>query len=130
MNTQHVTIDLPATGFRAAATTRGHVIVADEPLEKGGTNAGATPKELLLAAMGSCTAITLRIYAERKGWDLQAVSVVAHREDDGEVMMDITVTGEIDEEQRERLEIVAGKCPVVKAVSAGIPVTKRLTVRA
>ena len=63
------------SGYRTEVLANGHPLIADEPLRVGGTNAGPTPYELLSSALGTCTAITLRMYADRKGWPLDAVEV-------------------------------------------------------
>src|SRR4051812_8542148 len=113
MDTYHVTVRR-RSGFAHEASMRGHSIISDEPADVGGEDAGPVPWELLLAAMGTCTAITLEMYAERKGWKLRNVSVEATRDKQGGVAMSIEVEGDLDEEQRARLELIAGKCPVVK----------------
>ena len=65
----------PAASLRRTSRSRGHRIRSDEEAEKGGDDTGATPHELLLAALGSCTAMTLKVYAERKGWPIRDVRV-------------------------------------------------------
>ena len=63
------------TGYAQKVTTAGHGIAADEPVKRGGTNTGPSPFELLLASLGACTAITFRMYAERKQWNLGGIQV-------------------------------------------------------
>lgn len=106
-------------GLRAEGTDGKHVIIADEPLDDGGTDLGMTPVQLFLTAMGGCSAITMRLYAQRKGWDLQdaKVKVTLVRPDRGEkfaprLTQAITLVGDLDDAQRERLRQIAGRCPV------------------
>jgi putative redox protein len=99
----------------------GHTIVVDEPHDSGGTDTGPSPVRLLAASLASCTAVTLEMYAERKGWEIGAVEVDVDTTYDGHVptVFEVTVrlpTG-LDEEQHERLLAVASKCPVHRALS-------------
>jgi putative redox protein len=104
-----------------------HVFQADEPSEFGGDDAGPNPYELLLAALGACTGMTVRMYAERKQWPLHGVQVSLshakiHAEDCAEcetkvgmidrIEVTIDFTGELSEEQRLKLLEIANKCPV------------------
>jgi putative redox protein len=100
----------------------GHSIVIDEPAARGGADAGPSPMRALSAALAACTAITVEMYADRKGWELGAVEVEVEREDDGrEGARSFTVTLRIPEplndEQREKLLVIAGKCPVHRALA-------------
>ena len=100
-----------------------HRLRADEPADKGGDDNGPEPHELLAAALGSCTAITLKLYADRKGWPLRDVRVrVSGGPADGRYVMTrtLTLTGELDGEQRQRLIEIAGKCPVHKTLTGEI----------
>ncbi len=114
-------------GTRASISVRQHAWAADEPLEDGGTDSAPTPGELMLGALGSCMAITCRLYAQRKGWDLRGVDIeldyerfrgadyAAHDGSDAfvhEVREALVFHGELDEKQRARLRDIAGKCPV------------------
>lgn len=118
-----------AEGFRQSIRVRGHALTADEPAELGGTDAGPNPYELLCSALAACTSITVEMYARRKGWPLTGTEVrVTHEKvKDGEGPEDrmvryITFKGDLDAEQRERLAVVAGKCPVHKTLTAGVRV--------
>lgn len=119
----------------------GHALAADEPEAAGGGDQAPTPYELLVSALGACTAITLRMYADRKQWPLRDVQVrLRHRKrhagdcEDCEkehAKMDhidrvITLTGELDAEQRRRLLEIADKCPVHRALREGVTVITRL----
>ena len=101
----------------------GHRIHSDEEVEKGGEDTGATPHELLLAALGSCTAMTLKVYSERKGWALRDLRVTlnAANADGGYVISrQLAIDGDLDAEQRQRLLEIADRCPVHKTLSGSI----------
>jgi putative redox protein len=115
------------SGYRTNITTPTHTWHGDMPLDTGGTDTAANPEELLLGALGSCTTMTLHMYANRKGWDLQKVSIdlelekVKAEDDptyDGDakfvhrIRQNLTFTGDLDEKQRERLMYITGRCPV------------------
>ena len=100
----------------------GHALVIDEPPDRGGADAGASPMRVLSGALAACTAITVEMYADRKGWELGAIEVEVEREDDGrEGARSFTVTLRVPEpltdEQRDKLLVIAGKCPVHRALS-------------
>jgi putative redox protein len=125
-----VSVLLGPSDFPTLITARQHEIRADEPIDSGGSDTGAEPFELLLASVGACTAITLRMYARRKGWPLDAVQVEAgfdqaqgHRL----IRMSLSVTGELSSEQRGRLLQIANACPVHKALTTGVMVETQLT---
>jgi len=108
----------------------GHHVRADEELEKGGEDTGPAPHELLLAALGACTAITLKIYAQRKGWPLQDAHVALTGANQAGVFVinrDIRLDGELDAEQRQRLIEIADKCPVHKTLMGEISILTRET---
>jgi putative redox protein len=98
---------------------------ADEETDKGGDNTGPAPHELLLAALGSCTAMTLKVYAERKGWPLSDVHVSlngASGEGGFVITRRLKMDGELDAYQRLRLLEIADKCPVHKTLSGTITI--------
>jgi len=120
-----------ADGFRCRIAAGAHTFMADEPVGAGGTDRGPSPYELLLASLGACTAMTLRMYIERKRLPITEVEVLlsfdriyaadcescsaGERERNQEVQHIsrlIYITGEITEEQRQRLLYIAGRCPV------------------
>jgi putative redox protein len=100
-----------------------HTLVVDEPAASGGANQGPSPTRTLAAALASCTAITVEMYAERKGWELGQVEVEVEMGYDEkrtpttfEVLL--RVPEPLDEEQQDRLVAIAGKCPVHRALTA------------
>jgi putative redox protein len=100
-----------------------HRLRADEEQEKGGADTGAAPHELLLAALGSCTAMTLKVYADRKGWPLRDVQVKlsgAHLDGRFVITRKLSFEGDLDPEQRTRLNEIADKCPVHRTLTGTI----------
>lgn len=134
-----------AEGLRQEIVVRNHTLVADEPVEAGGTNFGPTPYDLLLAALGSCTAMTILMYARRKGWPVQGVRVELEHDrvhardcaecEEKDVYLEmfqkrITVRGPLDEAQRVRLEEIARRCPVHRTLTGQIRIEDELRVEA
>lgn len=130
--------------YSTAILANGHPLVADEPLSAGGTDTGPTPYDLLLAGLGACTSITLRMYADRKGWPLEAIVVhlnhsKIHASDCEEcesasgkidrIQREIELIGDVDDEQRARLLEIADKCPVHRTLHSEISIKTRLRER-
>ena len=93
---------------------------ADEPESIGGTDSAPKPSELLLSALTSCKLITMRMYAERKGWDVSGLKVdleIIERSDKTLLSKKMTFPNNLDQAQRERLTEISGRCPVAKMVS-------------
>ncbi len=126
-----------AAGFRTEVTAREHVLTVDEPVPVGGTDAGMTPNELFLASIGSCMAITMRMYADRKQWPLERASVqlrAASREDSGKddqivgvrkrtrLECRIDLTGPLSEAQRKRIVEIGERCPVKRMIEDGVQI--------
>jgi putative redox protein len=118
-----------------------HSWTADEPVAVGGDDAGPSPYDLLLAGLGTCTAMTLRMYVERKGWDVGTIDVVLRHDripDDGlglrggvngrvdRVRLEISVEGDLDDSQRESLLRIAGKCPVHRTLTHDVVIETAL----
>ena len=118
-----------SAGYAQLMKARRHEIRADESQHEGGTDTGANPTELLLAALGSCTSITLRMYAQRKGWELGEVRVDLEffKEDQAwRITRAITCSAPLTDEQRARLAEIAEKTPVTKVVKQGSPIETRI----
>ena len=136
-----VVVEGKTTGFLQRIQARHLTFAADEPLDKGGTNLAPNPYELLLAGLGACTSMTLKMYAGRKEWPLEAVRVTlrhdrVHAKDcedcdkDGG-MIDVIdkkleLEGDLSEEQRERLLEIAAKCPVHRTLLNEIKIRSEL----
>jgi putative redox protein len=99
----------------------GHRLVVDEPRDSGGDDEGPSPTRLTAAALAACTAITMEMYADRKGWELPDAEVEVEMELERSVPRSFVVTlklpKELSEDQQERLKTIAGKCPVHRALS-------------
>lgn len=111
--------------YAQIVSAREHRLTVDEGRDLGGEDSGPTPSELLLGALASCVAITLKMYAGRKGWDLQHVSVdVSGRVENGVYVIDraLTLTGALSAEQRERLTDIAARCPVSKRLTGPVEI--------
>lgn len=130
-----------ARGFAQEVTVAGHRLVVDEPTALGGSDTGPSPYDLLITALGACTSMTVSLYARRKQWPLEAVTVrlrhsKIHATDcadcdtksgmlDG-IERDIELHGELSAEQRAQLLEIANKCPVHKTLTSEINIRTRL----
>jgi putative redox protein len=107
--------------------THDHVLYADEPLALLGKNTGPGPTELVLMALGACTAITVRMYAARKEWTIDRIAVrLRWAPEFTAIERDIEIDGPLDAEQRARLFAIAEKCPVHKILTGGVAVRSEL----
>ena len=112
------------TKWKTTIEVRGHEFVADEPTERGGTDLGPTPTELLASSLASCSAITMQMYAGRKEWPLDEVSVdvtIEQRKDDTgkrtAFVKRLSMAGDLSQEQVERLKQISSKCPIHKLLA-------------
>ncbi len=107
-----------------------HVLLADTSTANGGDDLGPDPHELLDAALASCTALTLALYARRKGMKLADIEIeVEHEESDGVYRMrrDVRLVGDLSADERARLLEIANRCPVHRSLSGRFEITSRLT---
>ncbi|RUO37828.1 osmotically inducible protein OsmC [Aliidiomarina taiwanensis] len=107
--------------YTQQVTTHQHMWLADEPTSMGGADEGPAPMEMVLAGLGACTSMTLRMYAERKEWPLEKVTVnlrhVKGKQGDEQLERTITLEGDLTTEQKERLLAIANKCPVHRTLT-------------
>ena len=136
----HVIVTGNATGFAQKIQIGPHQLVADEPVSYGGTDIGASPYDLLLAALGSCTSMTIGLYARKRGWPLENITISLrhlkiHAKDcddcetkEGKVdriWREIHLTGNLTDEQRAKLMEIADKCPVHQTLTSEINIKTR-----
>jgi len=136
----HVIVNGNATGFAQNIQIGAHQLTADEPLSYGGTDSGASPYDLILAALGACTSMTIGLYARKRKWPLEKITVsLRHLKihakdcDDCEtkegridrIEMEIHLDGALTDEQRAKLMEIAGKCPVHQTLTSEINIKTR-----
>ena len=117
--------------LRQQVKVRDHELSADEPKASGGEDSGPSPQELLAASLASCTAVTMEMYAARKGWDVGEVTVdvdyePAHRGSPTRFEMTVSLPKELPEDQRERLMQIAAKCPVHRTLEGEVMFDERV----
>ena len=121
-------VELDQSKYKTKIFADGHFIYADEPEELGGTDEGMAPGALLLASLGSCTAITIRMYADRKQFPLEGIkiklAICPEEEMDAGTVIErkIELIGNLSDDERKRLMIIADKCPIHKMLSNPIKV--------
>ncbi len=129
MANAHARVNIGTQRYKTDVSIRQFNFVIDEPPEADGQDLGPTPAEYLAAALGGCTAVTMKMYAQRKGWDLQNVEVkvdVDWRANPQHVARQITMSGNLTQEQRDRLRQIADACPVHKLLQNPITVETTL----
>uniref|UniRef100_UPI00359362AA OsmC family protein n=1 Tax=Aquiflexum sp. TaxID=1872584 RepID=UPI00359362AA len=130
-----VKVRLFGDGYTSEIKTPFHHLLADEPKEVGGDNLGPTPYDLLMASLGTCTVMTLKMYAERKGWDLKEIVAYmdhdkVHKEDSEDFdkkgskvsrfTRSLEIKGDLNDEMKEKLLEIANKCPVHRTLHEDI----------
>ena len=130
-----VTASVGSTGFRVDILAGSHALTADEPVSLGGTDSGPTPYEFMLSALGSCMVMTLRMYADRKGWQLTGATIQlrsgsshevdcenceTEKVDIGRIDRRLVLHGALTDEQRARLLQVVDRCPVKQSLERGM----------
>jgi len=137
----HVIVHGTATGFAQEVEIDSHELYADEPVSYGGTDTGPSPYDLLLAALGSCTSMTIGFYARKRRWPLENITVSLrhskiHAIDCEEcetkegridrIELDVQLTGSLSAEQRTKLIEIAERCPVHQTLTSEINIKTRL----
>lgn len=128
---RRVASSMGASGYRTVARIGRHLVVADEPVEVGGSDTGPTPMELVAGALAGCISITLRMVAQRKGWPLEGVDAevaIVKEPVEGSRPRDafdvqVTLQGPLDEAMRAELTRIASRCPVHRVLAHETPVT-------
>lgn len=115
-------------GYTHDVDVDGHALVADEPAERGGNDRGPSPTRLLTASLAACTAITVEMYADRKGWDVGALEVEVEGEPGADAHFEVVLKlpTALDDEQIRRLEVIAGKCPVHRTLVGDVKIIDRV----
>jgi putative redox protein len=117
--------------LRHDVRVRSHTITADEPRDHGGDDGGPSPQELLAASLASCTAITMEMYARRKGWDVAGLTVdceytPAERGSVTRFNLVMKMPAHLTEEQVEKLQVIAAKCPVHRTLEGEVAFAERV----
>ena len=130
---------VPGTNYQTRIETDELAFIADEPASSGGDGLGPTPYELLLASLGHCTVLTILLYARRKAWPVEGVSVrasherlIIEEERDGEtakrkverIIQEISLDGDLSVDQRARLIDIAGRCPVHRTITGELQIVE------
>jgi putative redox protein len=125
----HARASIGTVNYVTAIATGQHRLTADEGLELGGKDTGPAPYDLLTSALGACTVITLRMYAERKQWPVTTVHADVHfvREGDKQrIDRVLTIEGAVDDEQKKRMADIAERTPVTLTLKGGLEIRTKL----
>ena len=128
----HATASIETINYRTSITTGHdghHKLTADEGPELGGKDAGPAPYDLLTSALGACTVITLRMYADRKKWPVTAVHADVRFSRDGDkqrIDRVLTIEGQVDDEQKKRMADIAERTPVTLTLKGGLEIRTKL----
>ena len=125
----HAKAEIGIAHYAVTIDASGHRIVSDEPMVRGGANAGPAPYDLLLAGLAACTAITLRMYADRKQWDVKSIGVDLQYLREGEserIHRKLRLDANLTDEQRARMADIAERTPVTLTLKRGLPITTEL----
>ena len=117
--------------LRHDVKVRSHTLTADEPRDEGGDDTGPSPQELLAASLASCTAITMEMYAKRKGWNVAGLTVdceyaPAERGHPTQFKLVMKMPAHLSEEQVEKLSVIAAKCPVHRTLEGEVAFDERV----
>ena len=116
---------IQGNGYATTLASGKHILIADEPIDLGGTDKGPTPGDYLRMALASCTSITLRMYANRKAWPIDTIEVKVDTTQENNTTFfkrNIEIKGNLDDEQRKRMLQIANACPVHKVLSQSIQI--------
>lgn len=129
MVNRKITCELQSQNYTCHISDGTHVIKADEPTSLGGADEGLTPNALLASALASCTSITLKMYADRKAWQIDSLLVTIEEKSNPESLLlhrIIKIESSLDSMQLERMMKIADKCPIHKALSPAIVISSEL----
>lgn len=118
-------------GYTHEVELDGHHVITDEPAAAGGNDEGPSPTRLLTASLAACTATTIEMYADRKGWELGAVEVEAElvsaeRGEPARYTVDVMIPTPLTDEQADRIRVIAGKCPVHRILIGEVEIEDRV----
>jgi putative redox protein len=126
---QTITAHIGTNPYQTTITNSRHTIIADENEDRGGMDLGPNPGELLMMSLASCTAITLRMYADRKKWDITTIDVqvtIERLQEKTILTRSISVTGTIGQDEKERLVTIANACPMHQTLTHPIEINTNL----
>lgn len=133
IGTTCTSVEIGKDKYRTEVRASGHTVVADEPVAVGGKDEGINPNEFLLASLGTCTAMTLRMYADRKSWpvdricvDLTMDIVKGNDQQTTYIKRHIRIDGNINEHQKQRMLQIADNCPLHRVMTSPIVITSNL----